>query len=195
MERDDFFRNLARGVEFDFRVNDQNAVGLRDGFDGVLNVDVSLVKDFSAFRDDRVLRALRGEGGVGEFFANGVDAFGVFWRTDFKFRLNAGDFFVGGLTFLHQFLFFGFHAFDQRRHLVGDARVAFENGAHIDDGDQKVARRRLLRGGALSGGRSGLARGGLLSFGQTANQAKRGAKKRAGKRANVFHFKFSLIRP
>lgn len=190
LERGDFFRHLARGFEFNFRVNDQNAVGNRDGFDRVLDVDVGLVKNFGAFRDDRVLRALRFKTGVGEFFANGVDAVGVFLRTDFKFRLNAGDFFVGVLARLHQLLFFGFQTFDQRRHFVGDARVAFEDGTHIDDGDNKVAAR--LIGGARSGRRSGLASGGLLSFDQTANQAKRGAKKRAGKGANVFHFEFSL---
>jgi hypothetical protein len=135
------------------------------------------------------LRALRFESGVGELFANGVDAVGVFLRTDFKFRLNAGDFFVGVLTRFHQFLLFGLKAFNQRRHLVGDARVAFEDGAHIDNADEKVGLASRLRG-RLSGG----ARSGLLSFGQTANQAERGAKKRAGERANVFHFEFSLKR-
>ena len=199
LERDDFFRNFARGVEFDFRVNDQDAVLLRDGLDGVLNVGIRLVKELGAFGDDYFLRFLRFETGGGDFFANGASAVAVFLRTDFKFRLDSGDFFVGVLTRAHQFAFFGLKSFNQLRHFVGDDRVAFEDGAHVDDADEKRGlTSRLsgrLRGGARSGGgRSGLTRGGLLSFGQTADQAERGAKKRAGERANVFHFKFSLIR-
>ncbi len=188
LKRDDFFRNLARGVEFNFRVNDQNAFLLRDGFDGFLNVDVSLIKNFSAFRDNRFLRFLRFKAGVGEFFANGAGAVGVVLRTDFKFRLDAGDFFVGRLARLHQFLFFALQTLNQRRHFVGNARVAFKDGAHVDNADEDGLASRLR------GVRSGLTSGGLLSFGQTANQAKRGAKKRASERANVFHFGFSWIR-
>lgn len=198
LERDDFFRNLARGVELDFRVNDQNAVLLRDGLDGFLDVGIRLVKDFGAFGDDRFLRFLRFETGGGEFFANGAGAVAVFLRTDFKFRLNSGDFFVGVLARFHQSAFFGLELFDKFRHFVGDARVAFEDGAHVDDADEErglTSRLSGRLGGARSGGgRRGLASGGLLSFGQTADQAERGAKKRAGERANVFHFEFSLIR-
>ncbi len=186
LERGDFFRNFAGGVEFNFRVNDQEALLLRDDFDRFLNVDVSLVKKASALRDDAFLHFLRLEGGGGVAFFDGASLLVVFFAADFELRLNAGELFVGFLTRFHQFAFFGFQRLDESRHFVRDARVAVENGAHVDDADEK---RRGLTSGRLRGGRSGLARGGLLSFGQTANQAKRGAKKRAGKRANVFHFK------
>ena len=194
LERDDFFRNFAGGVELNLRVNDQDALLDGDGLDRGLNVGIRLVKDSGAFRDDRFLRFLRFETGGGEFFASGASTVGIFLRTDFKFRLDSGDFFVGALTRLHQFGFFGLELFDKFRHFVGDARMAFEDGAHIDDADEERGLASRLSGRLSGGARSGLTSGGLLSFGQTANQAERGAKKRAGKRANVFHFEFSLIR-
>lgn len=198
LERDDFFRNLARGVEFDFRVNDQEALLLRDDFDRVLNVGVSLVKKAGALRDDAFLHFLRFEGNVGITFPNGAGLFVVFFAADFELILNAGEFLIGRFARFHHLRLFGLERFDEGRHFVRDARMAFENGAHIDDADEQRGLTGRLRGGSggrlRRGARSRLTSGRLLSFGQTANQAERGAKKRAGKRANVFHFEFSLIR-